>query len=145
MCIRDRNEDQHEARNEAALGKREYNADKALEEACACNLGCFLQLAANLQHIGGAGAGSERQMLYYRGDGQQGERAVQGRNERYAEQLLRSGEHRQENAAECDGRDQIRDEYQLLNNLAVQLAAALGADITDDLTEDCLLYTSRCV
>ena len=80
-------------------------------------------------------------MLYYRGNGQQGERAVQGRNERYAEQLLRSGEHRQENAAECDGRDQVRDEYQLLNNLAVQLAAALGADITDDLAEDGAEYT----
>ena len=75
-------------------------------------------------------------MLDNRGDGQQCEGAVQGRNQGNAADGLRGGEHGEEDAAECDGRNQIRDEYQLLNNLAVQLAAALRADITDDLAED---------
>ena len=52
---------------------------------------------------------------------QQGERAVQGRNERYAEELSAElGEHGQVNAAERHGRDQVRDEHQLLHQLAVR-------------------------
>lgn len=122
--------------DKAALGKREYDADEALEEACACDFSCLLELAADLQHVCSTCTGCKRQMLDNRGDGQQCEGAVQGRNQGNAADLLRGGEHGEEDAAECDGRDQIRDEYQLLNNLAVQLAAALRADITDDLAED---------
>ena len=94
---------------------------KRFEEACACNLGCFLQLAADLQHIGGAGAGSERQMLYNRGDGQQCERAVQGTERGVTPNSCCGAENiDRKMPPKCDGRDQVRDEYQLLNNLAVQ-------------------------
>ena len=69
------NEDQHEARMKPPLESGNTMRIKRLKKPCACNLSCFLQLAADLQHIGGAGAGSERQMLDDRGNGQQCERA----------------------------------------------------------------------
>lgn len=130
------NEDQHEAGNKAALGQGEHDLDKTLEEACALDGGGLLQLAADLQHVGGTGAGGKGQMLDHGGQRQQGEGAVQGRNERYAEERLRLGEHGQVNAAERHGGDQVGDKHQLLHQLAVELAAALGADVTEHLTED---------
>ena len=73
----------------AALGQGEHDLDKTLEEACALDGGGLLQLAADLQHVGGTGAGGKGQMLDHGGQRQQGEGAVQGRNERYAEERLR--------------------------------------------------------
>ena len=52
-------------------------------------------------------------MLDNRGQGDQSERAIERRNDRDAKNSLRRGEHRQEDAAEGNRRDQVGDEYQL--------------------------------
>ena len=134
--LHDGDEDQHKAGDKAALGQREHDLDEALEEAGALDHGGLLQLTANLQHVGGAGAGGEGQVLDHGGQGQQGEGAVQGGDQGHAEQRLLLGEHGQVDAAEGHGGDQIGDEHQLLHQLAVELATALGADIAQHLAED---------
>ena len=95
------------------LGQREHDLDEPAEEAGALDGGRLLQLAADLQHVGGAGAGGEGQVLHHGHQRQQGEGAVQGGHQGHAKDLLGLGEHGQVDAAEGHGGDQVGDEHQL--------------------------------